>query len=608
MASCVTGSKIDNSGRHPILVTEVMNLLDQLHFLNDIFECGVRSLNVRLCEWILRDVVFDPLMQRIAVKKVETLSGDKFSEEQAMAHVAVYFLSQMFLTIEYTPFCRMCAVAILHPFSPASLHFGGKVETSKDYALTHALNNIVQGHVHNLEAKETKEKDGTKLPVTSNPCRIELLSLLKGCGGDARLIPAVMLMQSIVDCNAISDALISKLAILSNFGEQEVAPAGATQSTVAKSNEITPSEFENSLYSFLSKTKFSYLAVKCVGSFAITLTRRTLRKAIVENKAESITPWWDDSILLSGIRSALTQVAEKTTFFRNSAGLSTLFVDIMQAEVRRRYSFDTNKNVDQSLLLSFRCANEQTVKQSVDYLVRERGDLSSEIEDARSAVRLFLLLRSLNSIFMDAEKNWKNKSQVISVDAVDLLVKGRDTVINENIARIGGKELGPAIGTEVDLKGRTFFPFVNSWRELDQLRMSLNPTVRRHMGDARHLRGEAHENGHFVLVLDPLLIFVARRLSDGDSSRGVILCGCSLRNVIATATEKDWLHIIVRQGEDVGIPIHSGSMAFRFFNVGTCLVARRHLEKCRETLYEQLLQCSDTLLKESSSNPPKVCA
>jgi hypothetical protein len=123
------------------ITSEVLNVLDQLLFLNNLFQCGVRSLNVRLCEWILRCVIFDPLMVKIAsygatstsTESSPTAKNKHCTEKRVIAQVAAYFLSQIILIIDYKPFSRMCAVAILHPLSPAAA--GKTTETSKHYAL-----------------------------------------------------------------------------------------------------------------------------------------------------------------------------------------------------------------------------------------------------------------------------------------------------------------------------------------------------------------------------------------------------------------------------------------------------------------------------------------
>jgi hypothetical protein len=569
-----TGTSNDDSTT-TATTAEVLNLLDQLHFINNLFQCGVRSLNVRLCEWILRYVVFDPLMQKIATSSSSSIHSNNkiiFTEQQVMAHVAAYFLSQMLLIVDYKPFSRMCAVAILHPLSPAAATASGKaIEASKNYAVTQALNDIVQGNHQDVSDLHPL------LPVIKNKCREGLLRLLTGVDGDSSFFTAAMLVQTIIDSDAVSDALILKLGVLPTTmviqGEEANEPSttdGLAITKESKCNNLTASShLEDSLHIFLSRMTKSYSAMKCAGSLAITLSRRILRGALqsqqTNKEADSfVNHWWDSSALLIGLRSALIKVAEKVSRFRYMAGLSSLFLEIMQAEVQRWYGSD-NMKATQALVLSFRCSDEQSIMQSVDYLVRNYHDLSSDIEDAREAVRLFLLLRSLNSIFAEAKESWKNKPEAISPNTVHLLVRVRDTLINENIARIGGiDEVGPAIGTEVDLKGKTVFPFVSSWEELDEIRRSLNPTVRRHMGDIRYLRGEEQDNRNFLLVLDPVSIFVVKKVaSSDDGSRGIIVCGCLLRNVIAAATENDWMHVIIRQGEDVGIPLDSGSMAFR---------------------------------------------
>jgi len=558
------------------ITAEVLNVLDQLHFLNNMFQCGVRSLNVWLCEWILRYVIFDPLMAKIAsygatstsTESSPTAKNKHCTEKRVIAQVAAYFLSQIILIIDYKPFSRMCAVAILHPLSPAAAA-GKTTVTSKHYALTQALNDIVQC-VHQ-EGSDIQNP----FPITKNRCREGLLRLLTGIDGDSRFITAAMLVQSIIDCDAVSDGLLSKIAVLPNNsrvieraeGESNCKESERIRDLTALSNHL-----ERSLHGFLSRTSQSISAMKCAGSLAITVTRRILRRALLGQKiydnkvADSfIHAWFDSSLIISGLRDSLIKAAEKVSKFRHLSGLSNLFIEIMQDEIQRWYSFD-KITATQTLVRSFRCSDEHSIMEFVDCLVKIDHELSlSDIDDARETIRLFLLLRSLNMIFTEAKDFWKTKREDLTTNTIHLLIRERDNMINETISHIGGMdESCPAVGSEIDLKGKPVFPFVSSWGELDELRRSSNPKVRRHVGDKRNLRVDGNDNGNFMLVLDLRSVLVVKKtISSDGGSLGIVVCGCLIRHVLAAATEEDWMHIIVRQGREIGIPLECGSMAFR---------------------------------------------
>jgi hypothetical protein len=379
-----------------------------------------------------------------------------------------------------------------------------------------------------------------------------------------------MLVQSIIDCDAVSDGLLSKLAVLPNNSmviERAEEESETTRDLIASSSHL-----ESSLHAFLSRTSQSISAMKCAGSLAIILTRRILRRAlpvqqIYDNKvADSfIHTWFDFSLIISGLRNSLIKAAEKVSRFRHLSGLSNLFIEIIQDETQRWYSFD-KMTATQALVLSFRCSDGQSIMECVNSLVKIDQELSlSDIDDARETIRLFLLLRSLNMIFTEAKDSWKSKREGLTTNTLHLLISERENMINETISHIGGmNESCPTVGSEIDLKGKPVFPFVSSWGELDELRRSSNPKVRRHVGDTRNLRVDGNDNGNFMLVLDLLSVLVVKKtISSDGGSCGIVVCGCLLRHVLAAATEEDWMYIIVRQGREIGIPLECGSMAFR---------------------------------------------
>ena len=164
IAHLSVGVAAGDASRSAAIGREITELQDQIHFIDDLLWCSVRPLNVRLCEYLLRNVLSQHVLpgmliqgqgrksqfssiaeqKRLSAATVED-DSDIITEVEAMAQASVVFLTQMFLTVEYAPLLKMCAVAILHPLSPAdwsalprSNQHGG------DYVLTPALNAIVQ--------------------------------------------------------------------------------------------------------------------------------------------------------------------------------------------------------------------------------------------------------------------------------------------------------------------------------------------------------------------------------------------------------------------------------------------------------------------------------
>eukprot|EP00957_Ditylum_brightwellii_P020081 1514945-Ditylum_brightwellii.AAC.1 len=194
------GAAFGDLERRESLKVEMSDLVDQLEFLNDILLCGVKTLGVRICEYVIRIVLFPVLLEGLLRhedkddvnsknckgdydspqrQKSGHLKHDKkkypyehpvyesdvISEDEATTQASLLFLSQFFLTLEYTPLLRMLAVALLHPLSPfewneneGGLHNHSTLmspslaasasDKSCEYILTPILNAIAQDQVY----------------------------------------------------------------------------------------------------------------------------------------------------------------------------------------------------------------------------------------------------------------------------------------------------------------------------------------------------------------------------------------------------------------------------------------------------------------------------
>ena len=80
--------------------------------------------------------------------------------------------------------------------------------------------------------------------------------------------------------------------------------------------------------------------------------------------------------------------------------------------------------------------------------------------------------------------------------------------------------------------------------------------------------GVFRTSSHFVLVLDPTDMFVVKPSPQIEFNRGTIITSISLRNVIAAASDGEWLHVAVRH-EDVGFLIKNGTL---HWPLGFCCV------------------------------------
>jgi len=107
-----------------------------------------------------------------------------------------------------------------------------------------------------------------------------------------------------------------------------------------------------------------------------------------------------------------------------------------------------------------------------------------------------------------------------------------------------------------------------------------------------------------VVALDPVYLFVVKPLDNQENSRGTIICCVPLLNVIAAATDGDWLHIAVRH-DDVGFLIKGGNMALLFSTPGTALIVRQFIDRSRQVLRGELVRKIKRLFAVAPNAPSK---
>ena len=83
-----------------------------------------------------------------------------------------------------------------------------------------------------------------------------------------------------------------------------------------------------------------------------------------------------------------------------------------------------------------------------------------------------------------------------------------------------------------------------------------------------------------------------------EENRGTILFGISLRTIIAAAVDQSWLHIAIRNPDNIADKslIKNGNIAFHFESAGTCLIVKQYLDRSREVLRQDLMNQVPELL------------
>ena len=101
--------------------------------MDDLLSCSIRTWNVRLCEWLMREVIVGTVLFQWN-RSIMTLemnhkhgvasnsSGLKNPDVYKVAEVrsSMWFITQVFGMVEYTPLIRMVATVVLHEMHPKS--------------------------------------------------------------------------------------------------------------------------------------------------------------------------------------------------------------------------------------------------------------------------------------------------------------------------------------------------------------------------------------------------------------------------------------------------------------------------------------------------------
>eukprot|EP00980_Cylindrotheca_fusiformis_P003794 scaffold834_cov123-Cylindrotheca_fusiformis.AAC.41 len=537
--------------RSNAIFSQLKGLNDHMGVIQDVFWSGVRGLDVRLCEALLQRVVTILLKNLLPPRNdsqffdVGVADSDVIPQREARAQVSSLFLAHLFSNLTYRPFQRMLAVAVLHPVSTPLWLSSKSVNFSEDeYVFMPALSDIVNGE----EARKE---------VCPNRFRTELINSLKGDYGDWRFISSACLLQTLLNADSIEIESLAVLNILPEFD------GGIYHS----------SPLEDALSTFLHRehmpSRIAARALECAGYLGIQMVHFAVR---ICNRDLSLVEKLDfvlkHSKVWESIKQAQIEFCSEATKFTENTGVSDIFLDLIEAAIRKRYpaSSTDSKSVVFSCSLSHRGYTEELTDSEV--LVRRSRDFAmNDVETARFFINLALHYRALckaidHKLRMTLQID-KKHGKLDLVDEADFLTR-----------TIGGLSEKPAAGVEVDLTGRMTFRFNLA---SSPGKASLKTKTKKSMGSS------------LILVLDPTDVFVVKQNTGRmEENRSTLICGISLRSVVAAASDGDWLHVAVRH-PDVDLLIKNGNMALEFENSGASLVVKQYLDRSREVLRQELL-------------------
>jgi hypothetical protein len=548
IANLTTGPVVD-SVRSNAIAGQLAGLRVQMGMINEVFWSGIRGLNVRLCESLLRRVVSVMLNNLLPIHRTRFLvvgvhDADVIPHREALAQLSAVFLSLLFSNLVYPPFQRMLAVSLLHPrSSPIWRSFGeypSDQDSSETYVIMPALNDLVEGNT----ANET----------CPNPYREELIKSLRGDYGEWRIIASANLLESVLTSEAMDGSTLSSLAVISSLESD-----GSYSATSIEEALATFLERSHTLPSPVLVT-----ALECVGSVALQMIYRVVMNATNDGKDcakfHSVlqgSPVWRG--LIRAHQFFCTRALESET----SKGVSDIFLDLAETAISNRYTAHFHKSGLATYTCSLSLRGGSTgIGFSSEVLIRKfRGVSSNDVETSRFNLQMALQFRSLckvverlghaleNTRIVDHAPNAAKKK--VELDLMD--------VADEISRTIGGLANKPTNGMDLDLRGRMTFRF--SLASNGQETQAPPPST----GENPKPTGRRIRALPELLVLDHTDFFVVKPIvAQIESNRGTVITTISLRSVIATAADGEWLHVAVRH-EDVGFLIKNGKKANVFY-------------------------------------------
>jgi len=383
-------AKAEATQRHVDLAASQFSELQYwFGFLDDLLSCEIRVWNVRLVEWIMREVVVGTVLlhwNRALRVIVETTTSDhgssdagsKAAKKDSLEHckakseirVSIVFLTQLFAMVSYRPLIRLVGAALLHPKYPLAWCgdddnlFGSFADGGNDFfQVTPLINAIV--------SNEERDSDGGDKAATTgggeeadagagvkddafvpSPHRASLLEML---AGDEAII-ASMLLGTILENDELDDKALDKLGVLpSPNDDAQVSPFEEALAKFLSSNtEENPDAKDRRLTTSPRNYKRSAsgaeaggnqrtnetlsVAVEFVSSLGLMLMERIIFHTWTEGgECLDVVPfdhYYKSSKFLQALNSSLMYFA---SFTKRLAGDDYSLEEYFHAEFNRRY-------------------------------------------------------------------------------------------------------------------------------------------------------------------------------------------------------------------------------------------------------------------------------
>lgn len=489
--------------------------------------------------------------------------------------------------VEYSPLVRLVGALVLHPKYPSRWCGLDGVDGVTDtrsfvgenglFPVTTAINSMI--HENAVASSRGEEADagagcqpnasGEEPDTVDSEPLVPELGVNSDTLSDNHLIPSrhrAAILDMIAGQYSSDETVLASMLLATVFENDAIDDVALELFGVIPSpvNDDGSSPFESSIATYLAKDwstieSISYRpvgsAIECVTTLGFMLLERLIFHTWTEDgQCVDVIPfhhYFKSSAYIKALASSLAYFASLAqTHLHDASSIREIFSDL----VRRRYasSLDLNNNPSankesmkfvcllQSYFPSNFIDNMSVLTGEIVYNGASNEDLlngdlflfNDDNEAAKFAVQATLHLRSILGCIQDFYQRFSFGSGSPWYSGGESFAFSTTEEADEILMSIGGIESIPLpnIGTDIDLRGRTFF--LCSLPMKSKHVHSVNAEV---IIGANGAKIAVTEKTDLVLVVDALHIYVAKEKI--DYNRCTVLSVIPVRSIVASATE-----------------------------------------------------------------------
>jgi hypothetical protein len=575
---------------------------------------------------------------------------------------ATLTLYRIFSIMDYVPLLKMISIVLLHPYSPSLDH---QVQShGKDFVLTPALNAIAQNDHVVLRETCTGEQvyvskeSRTDAPQVSNSSphhgptrhmdttnhvihyavpniyRNLIMEVISGALGERCFIMASLLLESMLQSKAMDSQLLKVLQMVPTVDDDKEI----IHEWTAHSLDVPLTKFIDDLQNLSPSTEGSF-SMDCAVSLIILYLPHFI-KALTEQESKSKN---QDKLIehldiFTNIQLTKESFASESLRLKSVNGICDLFTVLVEEEIQKLFSIMDTTGPQIKFKCDLHNLSSGARKNIIDILITKTfppTKTNNETNTARFVIRTFFILTSLHQNLSQVHTNlsdllatsFSSLSNISSRWSQGLVHVEKTSVASKDVCTMGCLDQQSIVGTDVFIHDKTHFsispslaltshhseewgvPSIPFQKHTNQQLYMIDSekTKRRALADKILMKSSFSKTEMILVVTETELLIVKSKVKeenddDDDTKVGTILCTTLLSNIIALAADDAWLHIAMRNVEDVGVLIRKGNMALRFKDKTTCYIAKKCIEESRDAYNRILSSTVDMFLRRQSGS------